>query len=202
MELDNDIFWPTALPKTADCFNVRHKLDIAAVAVHPVLHRSSDEYAPFVSISTVKRAAEAKVKNFLRSDFSTDGPTITIDCVNPDFSPLDKSRVYTVDFSENSGTLRFDNRNNLERWVWDLIAYQVVASVRGLIVHANSMKNIPQIWLTWSSVGFIDPKMEDPNLALLKGVGNFFDTIDSDSVHEDEVLGWIKHISSTKITRI
>ena len=200
MELDNDIFWPPALPKTAD--GARHKLDIAAAAVHPVLHRSPDEYLPFVSISTVKGEAATKVKNFLQGDFSTDGPVITIDCANPDFSPLDKSRIYTVDFSENSGALRFVNRNTVERWVWDLIAYQVVASVRGLIVHANSMKNIPQVWCTWSSVGFIDPKVEDPNFALLRGVGRFFDTIDPDSVNEGEVLGWIKHISATKITRI
>jgi hypothetical protein len=177
-------------------------LDIAAAAVHPILHRSSEEYSPFVSISTVKPEAAIKVKNFLQGDFSTDGPVITIDCANPDFSALDKSRVYTVDFSENSGTLRFLNRNTVERWVWDLIAYQVVSGVRGLIVHANSMKNIPQVWCNWSSVGFIDPKVEDPNFALLRGVGSFFDTIDPDSVNEGEVLGWIKHISATKITRI
>jgi len=205
MDLQSDIVWSGRIPKNSSLLNPRQKIHIDAVCSHPVFHRKISNMEPWVIVCTVKRDHPKweKVQNMisgLTRDEKIDEEHVVVDCDNGN-TDLVKNSVYVVNLGGGEAGLTFKNKNSVERWVFDMIACDVLRVARGLIVYANSVKNVPASWLLSSPVGFCAIGVDDPNEILLKGFGQPFDAIDDSSVKSDDVIGWVKGIENSRITK-
>lgn len=206
MDLQSDISWLSGIPKSSNELVPRQFIHIDAVACHPVFHRDLVSFEPWVIVCTVKKDHPKwkNVQSFINS--LLDGQEISqkdivVDCDNYSGTEITDREIYSVSLTGEKSSLVFKNRNAVERWVFDMIANDVLKRVKGLVVYCLSVKNVPACWLASSPIGFCSVTVDDPNEILLKGLGSPFDAIDNSSVKKDDVVGWIKHIENSRITK-